>query len=267
MKPSPAAAIFSLLVAACSSASGIETVSHGSAAATVSGPPTISFKSDWSVGTNDVLPAGSIENVSYALTRLPQCRGSTDGVPAWVVHAHYSVDGGAVTTMTFFGNQLLANPQGLNFAFEIPFGRDLAFWFDNQDYFGCLGWDSDFGANFHFAIQAPTVPVIHFRRDWSIAVDNGTLAPGEVALVDYDIARLPQCRGQGWKVVMHAHEPSASWVVDSSVTQDTGLGTVPQAVQLSTVGGNAATVWFENTDTTGCQAWDSNFGQNFTITF
>lgn len=251
-----------LVLAACSVD---EQVSRTGEGATVSGPPGIWFSADWSDGASpDALAAGTVGHLTYDLARLPACRASSEGLPAWVVNAYYSVDGGPATTMTAFGHQVPASATAVSFDFEIPFGHDLAFWFDNRDAHDCVAWDSDYGANYHFAIEQPSLPVIHFRRDWSVQVD-GSLAPGGHALVDYDIARVPQCRGAGWKVVMHADEPTGHG--DAPITYPWGNTTVPQAVQLSAAGGDRATVWFEASDQTGCQEWDSDFGQNFTIVF
>jgi hypothetical protein len=151
---------------------------------------------------------------------------------------------------------------------EVPFARDLAVWFLNTDVFGCSAYDSDFGRNFHFAIEPASAAVIHFRRDGSPAMD-GTLAAGGDVIVDYDLDRLRGCRAQyngyqTWDVLAH-------WRVDGgearqgSLTQVAGMyGRIgaPLTIALP-AGAHAFELWFENNDRTGCEAWDSAFGSNY----
>ena len=148
----------------------------------------------------------------------------------------------------------------------VPFGSDLAVWFFNSDEGGCTGWDSNYGRNFHFAIQPPPEPVLHFRADWT---QDGNPRRGADFLVDYDLLRLPQCRAQyngyqTWEITAHARFSDGS-TQDAAVTQGVGLnGRDAAAARFhAPAGASSAELWFENTDRTGCHAWDSSYGQNY----
>jgi Family of unknown function (DUF6209) len=101
---------------------------------------------------------------------------------------------------------------------------------------------------------------IRFLSNWTQEQD-GELHPGEQLTIEYDIARLPQCRAKrygrdAWSIVgyvrFHPGEQLQS-VLLSSGSAEVEIPADARKVEL----------WFNNTDHTGCSAWDSRYGQNY----
>ncbi|WP_043709739.1 DUF6209 family protein [Corallococcus macrosporus] len=107
-------------------------------------------------------------------------------------------------------------------------------------------------------------------QGWSVAASPNPLPFGSTAAIHYSVDRLTQCRGNlnggapGWTITGHYrfnNGPVHSfWVAGFSSTPNPPAPAIP----LSTHGTLA--VWFENTSRWGCQAWDSNFGNNYLFT-
>ncbi|MCP3102537.1 DUF6209 family protein [Myxococcus sp. K15C18031901] len=104
-------------------------------------------------------------------------------------------------------------------------------------------------------------------QGWNVFASSNPLPHGATASVVYDVNRLTQCRGDinattpGWTVTGHYQfndgPVQSFWVAGFSSTPNPPAPSIP----LTTRGDLA--VWFENTSRWGCQAWDSNFGNNF----
>lgn len=92
---------------------------------------------------------------------------------------------------------------------------------------------------------------------------EGVLAPGGELTIAYAQARLAQCKKtqgnyQLWDITAHVRfEPGVS-LHAVSVRDGEATLTVPSDAQR-------AVVWFEATNTSGCHAWDSNFGANYVL--
>jgi hypothetical protein len=247
------------LLAGCTGASDIASTSAATST------PMISFNSDWSI-QSDPIVGGSTAILHYDPARLPQCRAVYEGFPAWGITATWQADGGFARSapVTQFANGTVS---AVDATFRVPFGRDLAVWFFASDEFGCTAYDSDYGRNFHFAISAPSEPVIHFKSDWTNPVD-GSLRAGADFLVDYDLLRSPYCRAdyngyQTWEVTAHARFSDGSRQ-DQPVTEVVGSnGRGPAPARFHAPAGGSVELWFENTDRTGCDAWDSNYSRNY----
>jgi hypothetical protein len=94
----------------------------------------------------------------------------------------------------------------------------------------------------------------HQRRE-------GVLAPGGELTISYDGARLTQCRNsQGghplYDITAHVLFSPGQQRRDVSVRDGAPTIAVPSDAR-------SVALWFENTSSTGCQAWDSNFGNNY----
>lgn len=92
---------------------------------------------------------------------------------------------------------------------------------------------------------------------------EGVLAPGGELTVVYDNDRLTQCRH--WRNGNPLYDITAHVVFspggqrrDVSVRDTAPTIGVPSDARR-------VTLWFENTSASGCQAWDSNFGANYTF--
>jgi len=246
--------------------SSTENASTTNAQAETIAPATLSFGADWSVTQSGALVAGGKATIHYDIARLPYCRTQYMGFPAWDVLADWSVDGGRASSVPVTKIDASGARVGTDVTIDVPYGHDLALWFYESDEGGCAGWDSAYGKNFHFAVDA-SAPVVHFRSDWSISVD-GALAAGADFVVDYDLARLPSCRQtynglDTWEISAHGRFDDGS-TFDAPLTAIVGSSRVaaPARVRAPSTA-HHVDVWFDDTDRTGCHAWDSNYGANF----
>jgi hypothetical protein len=246
-----------LLVLAACEAQQLERGALGIGENTID-PPVLTFHADWTASLSGTLVAGQSARIEYDVARLPTCRATYNGLPAWGIVAQYNADGG-------WGHE--ANVTSGSASFIVPAGRDLAIWFFNSDEHDCTAWDSDYGRNFHFPIAAPAI--IHFHQlDYAIAVD-GTLRAGNDLMIDYELARAASCRAtynglQSWDVIAHWRFDGGA-VAGGSLSAPYNLAereSIPLEIAVQT-GARDFEVWFENTDYTGCDAWDSDFGRNF----
>jgi hypothetical protein len=235
--------------------------------------PTISFNTDGTVTQTGRLVAGSRVRVRYVQSRLTTCRESYQGRVAWTISGFASVNG--ETAHTF--ETASVNPDGTRRTtttalVSLPSDGDLALWFQNTSRSGCVDWDSHDGANYHFTIAPsseppPAVPTITFRADGTI-VQSGSLRAGSSVKVHYDLDRLTQCRGTmggypQWSISGFASSNGGTaQSFETSVAAANGTRTTIDAtIQLASAGDLA--LWFENTNRWGCNAWDSNYGNNF----
>jgi hypothetical protein len=230
-------------------------------------PPVVAFNADWSISLSAPLVAGEEAILRYDTNRLPRCRATYESVPAWAILARLQADGSTIVSNLVVANgSQTDNP--VDVPFTVPYSAGFAIWFENSDESGCTAWDSDYGANFHFAVQGP--PTLHFRTDWTQQV-AGALRAGQTFAVDYDVSRLPTCRGtnngkDAWGVeVFYRFDDGTTG--STSVVQ--GIGTYAEgpapAVLTAPPGVQQVEMWFQNTDVDGCVAYDSDFGKNYSF--
>ena len=103
---------------------------------------------------------------------------------------------------------------------------------------------------------------LRFRSDWTLQRD-GELRAGEPLRIEYDVSRLPTCRasyrGQdAWSIAGYVRFHPGDEV--ESVGLKSGSAEVDVPADASRV-----ELWFQNTDNTGCVAWDSCYGQNYSL--
>ncbi len=99
---------------------------------------------------------------------------------------------------------------------------------------------------------------LSFTADWQ-ATRAGVIVPGGSATIAYDASRAPTCRGAGWDIAAHVLFANAPEEIIASVASGSTTFTVPPD------GATQLVLWFENTDATGCDAYDSNNGANYTF--
>jgi hypothetical protein len=103
-------------------------------------------------------------------------------------------------------------------------------------------------------------PTLTFGQNWTVALAGQPNVGGPLRIV-YDVSRLPQCRGASWAITgytMTNHGPIQSFTLANAST----VGSVAET-QLNLTTGGDLEIWFQVTDSTGCNAWDSNLGWNF----
>lgn len=130
-------------------------------------PPNVGsvlFSLDWAENVFGALHQGGYMTVNYALERLPQCRGTHNGFPAWDILANARFSPGG---QTFSGSvrQIVTNMgTPTNDATPLPWtvkipddATSVELWFHNYTGAGssCEAWDSNYGANYHFDVWPP----------------------------------------------------------------------------------------------------------------
>jgi hypothetical protein len=114
----------------------------------------------------------------------------------------------------------------------------------------------------------------HFRTDaWAPTLD-GTITAGATLRIDYDPARLPECRqlnsNEAWDMQVHYRFDGGP--ISDAVIADPGMSLRVNDVIAIPEGASVVTMWFENFARTDggegakvCQAWDSVYGANYSF--
>ncbi len=151
------------------------------------------FDPYWNVSEYGARRQGAFLRVDYALDRLPDCRGTHNGYPAWdlVAHARFSpgdvhVSASLRQPSAFFELQETM----ASFTFAIPAdAQRVELWFENHTGAGssCQAWDSNFGANYGFEIW----PAADHPRCLDVERDNRRITNGDLRYVYNE----PYCLG------------------------------------------------------------------------
>ncbi|WP_163786954.1 DUF6209 family protein [Myxococcus vastator] len=231
-----------------------------STAAAQTTPTAITFDGYWNETPSvELIPVGGAVVVNYDTSRLPQCRGTTSsGDPTWTITGHVQVNRGPVVSFWVAGHAPDGNPSQRTLHLPAGLSGALVMWFDISSQ-GCQAWDSNYGSNYHFPIGAPT---LSFNANWDEPV-AGTLRAGQEFIVNYDVARLPECRatynGPAWAIV-------AQYRFDNGPIQETvvtGSGRSVPAAITAPAGARHLEMWFRNTDRSSCVRYDNNYGANY----
>ncbi|NMO18093.1 hypothetical protein HPC49_50210 [Pyxidicoccus fallax] len=242
----------------------------GTAAAAQTSIPTITFNdgsAGWSIVQSAPLVPGGQVKIIYDTDRLPGCRGTINGNPAWSVTGSYQLNDGTVGSF-YAGGGANYPGQSPEAVLDLPENGSLALWFHISNRWGCREWDSNYGNNFRFDVGGPRIV---FGADWTTAV-YGTLKQGGTVTVDYDITRLSGCRQtynglQTWDVEAQ-YRFDGGTVQTAPLTQVVGMSGREQVPAVITAPASASLLelWFRNWDRTSCQTWDSAYGQNYRFT-
>ena len=110
---------------------------------------------------------------------------------------------------------------------------------------------------------------ISFNPDDTVAVD-GPIFENVPLEIHYHPDRLPRCRqptGLWGIAIFYRFHPGDVLIFSDgwSSGDQTGSGFfVPRSIPVPR-NANKIEMWFENTDESGCVAFDNNFGQNYTF--
>lgn len=235
---------------------------------------TLTFTTDFRETQVGTLVEGGRVRIRYSADRLPQCRGSlSNGKDAWTITGFASVNGGAAKSFWVAGYD--ANPTHSTALPELALDApgNVAIWFQVSNAWGCSAWDSNLGKNYGFGVAAAPTSLgkLVFPSDPSVAphVDGAARAGGKLE-IDYVEARLPTCRAtygsaQAWTITGFASAnggPAKSFYVAGHASDPSQAGKKP-VIDLPASGHVA--VWFQATDSSGCSAWDSNLGRNYSV--
>lgn len=129
----------------------------------------LSLRAGWTTDQHGALVAGGKVVVDYALERLPDCRGTHNGYPAWdlLAHARFQPSGTMVEQSVRAFETVNGTPTNVASAvpveLSIPRGTtQLELWFENRTGAGssCRTWDSNLDANYTFPVlPAPPAAV------------------------------------------------------------------------------------------------------------
>jgi uncharacterized protein DUF6209 len=122
---------------------------------------TLTFAGNFTQTQHGAIVAGSQLTVDYDLGRLTTCRDTEDGHRLWALDAYAQFEpGGQIvygTVVTSNGSDDFATP----FVTVVPSdATSVALWFHNSAPPSCQGWDSNFGANYQFAVTANPTPAL-----------------------------------------------------------------------------------------------------------
>lgn len=103
---------------------------------------------------------------------------------------------------------------------------------------------------------------LRFLSDWTLQRD-GELRAGESLRIEYDPSRLPACRasyrGQdAWGIAGYVRFHPGEEIESVALKSGSAELDVPEDT-------TRVELWFNNTDNTGCVAWDSRYGLNYQV--
>ena len=114
---------------------------------------TVRFLSDWSQQQDGEIRAGELLHIEYDPERLPHCRSSRYGQPAWSIAAYLRFHPGGQEE----SGRVAPGPQ----PWEITVPNDaknIELWFNNTDQSGCASWDSRYGHNYWLEVASVNTP-------------------------------------------------------------------------------------------------------------
>ncbi|MDY0059860.1 MAG: DUF6209 family protein [Myxococcota bacterium] len=114
------------------------------------------FDAAWQETPQGLLTQGGLFRIVYSPERLRACRATYAGGRAWNIQASWRfTPGGQTGTSGLLDGNYYAGEAGMTQP-EVAIPADataVELWFSNTDRAGCVAWDSNFDANYRFAIQ------------------------------------------------------------------------------------------------------------------
>ncbi|MEU4624685.1 DUF6209 family protein [Actinoplanes sp. NPDC023801] len=235
------------------------------------GTPVLHFNADGSTSVEGTIESGHPVTIDFDPARLPLCRGEDQYGDSWGISVRYRIDGGEVrlypVTERVTADGKDTTIRGLATLQLRPDTRHLEMWFVGEDRSGCHEEDTNHGANYRFDInQPPVLARATYNADWSETL-TGSLRKGGALVVDYNPARLPQCRTTyrgypAWTI-------TAFYRFDGGAVQSTPVNQGAEAIPFRIdVPANAQKIdtWFTISNYySQCSAYDSDYGKNYTF--
>jgi hypothetical protein len=259
------AGVVSLLVACTAPVEDDGATASRSSAADAT--PLLSFGADWSVTASAPVTSGGKATIHYDLSRMPKCRTWYRGFPAWDIVAFYAVDGGTARSVALTKLEGTTRT-AVDPTIDVGPGKRLSIWFHASDESGCSQWDSAYEANYNFPLAVGDA-ALRFESNWTTTT-IGTPRAGQPLLISFDTTRLWQCRStyngmQAWDIVAHYRFDGGAEQFASLTATENGTRISLPAKLTPPAGARHIELWFENHDRTGCRAWDSHYGANYTF--
>ena len=267
--------LFLLALGGCAESGAPVALGYGDELAAAARPLNVDheavlvFQGDWStVLSHSPVMAGGTLRVDYVAERLPACRATYNGMPAWGITMYYKTlpdETVQAAGMSHAGGLMRT-------VLDVPESATaLEMWFASSDRYGCNEVDSAFGANYHVQVATPSVPAtVTFTHDWEERAD-GTIRQGGLLRVDYAPERLRACRatyagGRTWNIFASyrfspgGQSDTVALFEGNYFAGEDGILQPDIPVPADATG---VELWFSNNDRAGCTAWDSNFGENY----
>jgi len=113
---------------------------------------TLTFGANFQVEVTGSLSKGKKVRVAYDASRLTACRGDFNGKPGWTITGYWKIGSGDVHSFEAGG---FSPSNGTDQpVLALDQSGDLQIWFQNNNRWGCSAYDSNFGSNYHFPVQA-----------------------------------------------------------------------------------------------------------------
>jgi hypothetical protein len=109
------------------------------------------FKAGGAVEQEGALQAGGKVRVRYEQDRLPACRRTHMGNPAWGISGYASLNGAPARAFDT-GRPIGADREAVDAILDLPQGGELALWFQVASLGGCTEYDSKQGQNYRFRV-------------------------------------------------------------------------------------------------------------------
>ena len=143
--------MLSAALAGCSAPAANDAADLGTSESALGEAGTLTFGADFQTKISGTLEKGKTVRVAYDASRLTACRGDQNGHPAWTITGYWKIGSGAVHSFEAGGFSPSSGTEQPVLALDAS--GDLQIWFQNNSVWGCSAYDSDFGKNYHFAIQ------------------------------------------------------------------------------------------------------------------
>lgn len=136
---------------------------------------TLEFLNGWQQVQHGAIVPGGTLTVDYCLARLPECRGTHNGYPAWDTTAFArfmpmgEIQEGSVRAFESSYGTPTNNAYSVPVTFHVPDGAtSVELWFRNASGAGmsCETWDSNLEANYVFAVDASAPSPVKWAGDW-----------------------------------------------------------------------------------------------------
>lgn len=160
---------------------------------------TLWFDEGWNEVVGSALRQGGYLELRYDIDRLPDCRGTHNGYPAWDLEANVKfLPGGQLFTGSV--RQLVSDlGRPTNEATDLPFvvripedAWSVEIWFRNFSGAGssCVAWDSNEGANYRFEVwpAADHPRCLDVERETGARTEDYRMAHNQPACLAYDLA-------------------------------------------------------------------------------
>ncbi len=138
-------------LAGCTASAADASGGLGTSEAALGESATLTFGADFQTTITGALQKGKTVRVAYDASRLTTCRGDQNDHPAWTITGYWKIGRGAVHAFAAGGFSASGGSEQPVLALDAS--GDLQLWFQNDSVWGCNAYDSDFGKNYHFAVQ------------------------------------------------------------------------------------------------------------------